>query len=136
MSIKVAPGAPAVAFLADVRMHLYMLMDDGLEWLRVAAILAPPLVGNTVVVTSLFDGEHSAQSFHYVGRGGDTRWKSAEKPNDRLGAIFVPPQISMDYAEYEALHARYWAERCERALRGRWQVVLEPTHVHYEGDRT
>lgn len=116
-----------------VEMHPAMLLDPtGLDWLRAAWLLAPTLFESRLVVTSLFDGEHSDGSFHYAGFGGDVRWTLA-----RPGGVWVDGPMRTSPAglvERQRVIAAPWANRCLLALRGRWQVMIKNDHIHFERD--
>ena len=61
-----------------------------------------------MIVTSGFDGKHSATSLHYKGLAVDLRTR--------------------DFTDE-------WARYLRNALGSGWDVVVEPDHIHVELDR-
>lgn len=133
-AFRVDPRAPTVAFLETVRMHPYMLIDAGaLDWLVAAVQLAPRLYDNVVMVTSLFDGTHSDESWHYLGKGGDLRWSWKRPGGIDVDHLDLGIEGQLD-AQREI--ARHWCQRIQKALKCRYQVALKDDHIHTEGDPT
>lgn len=69
--------------------------------------------GYTLVVTSLKDGKHSAQSLHYRGLAADLRTRTI-KTGDELRNIYARLKNILDFFGYD--------------------VVLEDDHIHVEYD--
>ena len=98
--------------------------------LRVAMRTAPPLVQDTLVVTSANDSKHSAYSLHYVGRALDIRYTEV-----RIGGI--APRMTTaggSQAEEQERAARFWMGRMQQQLGPDYDVVVEANHIHVEWD--
>lgn len=119
-----------VAFKADVCFTDPCLDPCMVHLLRVAMRTAPPLVQDTLVVTSANDSDHSGHSLHYVGRALDIRFTE-----DRAGAI--RPRITIaggSREEEQRRAARFWAGRMRQQLGPHYDVVVEGNHIHAEYD--
>lgn len=80
-----------------------------------AAMICKPVVehfGVPFVITSLLDGKHSPNSFHYKGLAMDFRTREISTP-----------------AKKQQLR-----DRCAMALGPEFDVVLESDHMHVEFD--
>ena len=119
-----------VAFKPDVCFTDPCLDPCMVYLLRVARRTAPPLVQDTLVVTSANDSKHSGHSLHYVGRALDIRYTGV-----RVGGI--TPRITTaggSQEEEQNRAARFWVGRMQQQLGPDYDVVLEGNHIHVERD--
>ena len=119
---------PKVAFKSGVRVNLLALRPEIMKILEVAVLLAPPLHGNVMVVTSQDDGVHSQnpRSRHYVGGAWDLRF-TGERDGGIVTEATDPDVIKVE----QNLEAIQWADRMQRRLEfDRYTVVCEIDHIH------
>lgn len=120
-----------VAFKSDVRLTLAHFDAVMVELFRALLHTAPPLVQDTVVVTSGSDGAHKPGSFHYVSRALDVRFLGG----DRAGAIVAPTGVDAAGAwDMQKQLAQEWAARLRQVLGPDYDVVVESDHIHVERD--
>jgi hypothetical protein len=121
-----------------VQLHLLHLDVDMFSGLYAAAVLAPKLFGDTLLVTSAADGKHRADSLHYVGRAWDLRFRGK-----RVGGVVVQESLEpligdagiRRYLAAQRRLAEPWAARLGQVLGPPRDVVLEDTHIHIERER-
>lgn len=111
--VKIQPRM-GIGFLAGVMTYA----------VRRVAEVAPPLIEDTLVLTSVRDGVHSSRSLHYADLAFDIQWAG-----EILGSIIAAgPNARREEAER-------WSHRIRQALGRGWDIVLEDTHIHIERDR-
>ena len=112
-----------IAFKATVRVSILAISDpEMIRGLEVAALTAPKMVDNLILVTSQDDSTHMETSLHYVGRGWDLRIYGK-----RLGAIAAINSRKSSLAQE-------WVRRMKQLL-PRWDIILEKDHIHMELQR-
>lgn len=113
--------AELVEFRKGVQCHVLACNAKVWHGIQTAALVAPRLHDDVMVVTSISDGVHTTpQSRHYVGLAFDIRYTRR-----RRGGVLKTPQ----YKE-----AKLWAMRLQAALGNDWDVVLKKDHIHVEYD--
>jgi hypothetical protein len=124
-------------FKGDVHLLISNLNPEVVWILQVAIHQAPPLLDDTMVVTSAADGSHSEGSRHYPGLAWDIRYLGDREGGVDLNKLTAPSLIPLgaeDFAHLQREHARQWAKRAAQTLGSDYDVVLEPTHIHIEWD--
>ena len=90
--------------------HFY---DEMVRILDIARDTAPPLINDTVWVTSANDSRHMEGSLHYKNRAFDIRTRNIINKNE---------------------HADQWVADMREQLGEDYDIILESDHIHAEFD--
>lgn len=89
----------------------------------------PPLIGDTVLITSANDSRHGDRSLHYKDHALDVRILG-----NRTGGIRFPSALALAPELFQRQEARAWRDRLAARLGRDYDVVLEADHLHIEYD--
>ena len=122
---------PKIGFKAGVRMSAVCLKLYAMVGEQLLAT-APPMINDTVIITSCDDGTHGPVSLHYVGRAFDVRCFG-----DRSGGINPTLDAPNDEVlkNYQHPYANTWVGFLKQALGPAFDIVLESDHIHIEYQR-
>ena len=123
-------AAKWISFKETVRIGKFN--EQSLRFFDAIVDTAPPLQGDTVVVTSVNDSAHRPASAHYSNDGWDIRTHPSSMNPNRLGSI-----IAVDEQTRDLIAAR-WVDHLRRRLGSEFDVIYEGDkfHIHGELDRS
>lgn len=127
------PNRPIVTFKDSVQFSTACLPIFG-ELAAAAIDTMPATFDNAVHFTSADDGIHSPTSWHYVGMGFDIRTLGVRHGGIKVDGIDVDAGDERLYMQRQYELAKWWADRLQRRLSGRWQIICEDDHLHCEKD--